>query len=97
MFDEQIGNDPIINLVDGWGARTEPDVLKLNELPKERLSEVAFLFGGVGDGKRSLYDGLDIPLIAVVYQDDMPLGPSRGCSTRMRHFLVPKSPYSVPT
>lgn len=59
-FNEQIGNDPIINLVDGWGARTEPDVLNFNEFPREQLSEVAFLFGGVGDGERLFYTGLGV-------------------------------------
>ncbi|KAI0357689.1 hypothetical protein OH77DRAFT_1502792 [Trametes cingulata] len=48
-----IGNDPIIDLLDGWGSRTDPDPLDLNKLPKNCLSEVAFLFGGVGDGRHA--------------------------------------------
>ncbi|KAI0366579.1 hypothetical protein BV20DRAFT_971757 [Pilatotrama ljubarskyi] len=50
-----IGTDPIINLMDGWGPNsTDPDPLELHELPEASLSELAFLFGGVGDGRHTL-------------------------------------------
>ncbi|OJT04030.1 hypothetical protein TRAPUB_5266 [Trametes pubescens] len=48
-----IGNDPVINLVEGWGSRTESDILDFNKLSRERLSQMAFLFGGVGDGRHA--------------------------------------------
>ncbi|KAI0366581.1 hypothetical protein BV20DRAFT_1124210 [Pilatotrama ljubarskyi] len=50
---DDIGNDPVIDLMDGWGARTDRDPLVLDQLPVDKLSEVAFLFGGVGDGRHA--------------------------------------------
>ncbi|KIJ65506.1 hypothetical protein HYDPIDRAFT_130715 [Hydnomerulius pinastri MD-312] len=47
-----IGHDPIKSLVDGWGPLADkPYPLKLNEIPKTDLSELSFLFGGVGDAR----------------------------------------------
>ncbi|KAI0357691.1 hypothetical protein OH77DRAFT_1435494 [Trametes cingulata] len=49
-----MGTDPIINLLEGWGSNsTDPDPLNLQELPDNVLSEVNFLFGGVGDGRHT--------------------------------------------
>lgn len=48
----QIGHDEPMSIVDDWGPglgeNKEP--LKLDKLPIPRLSSLAFLFGGVGDG-----------------------------------------------
>ena len=41
--------DQIINLLDGWGPGN-PDTFDIESLSLERVSEVAFMFGGVGDG-----------------------------------------------
>ena len=45
-----MGQDDIIDLTRGWGPRDKYP-LDLDTLPPNQLSEVAFLFGGVGDGE----------------------------------------------
>ncbi|TFK84368.1 hypothetical protein K466DRAFT_654782 [Polyporus arcularius HHB13444] len=47
-----IGHDPIIDLTAGW--LNHPHPLKIDALPRDKLSELAFLFGGVGDGRHVL-------------------------------------------
>jgi len=44
-----MGHDRIISLVDDWGPG-DPFPLGINGLPADKLSGIAFLFGGVGDG-----------------------------------------------
>ncbi|TFK84369.1 hypothetical protein K466DRAFT_527474 [Polyporus arcularius HHB13444] len=48
-----IGTDDIIDLTQGWGPH-DPHPLDLDKLPPEMLSELSFLFGGVGDGRHVL-------------------------------------------
>ncbi|KAI0657611.1 hypothetical protein C8Q70DRAFT_1055762 [Cubamyces menziesii] len=48
-----IGTDDVIDLMEGWGPG-EAYSLKLDRLPPERLSDIALLFGGVGDGRHAL-------------------------------------------
>ncbi|PIL28785.1 hypothetical protein GSI_08829 [Ganoderma sinense ZZ0214-1] len=48
-----MGQDEIIDLTRGWGPRDKYP-LDLLKLPESQLSEVAFLFGGVGDGRHVL-------------------------------------------
>ncbi|KAI9060061.1 hypothetical protein FKP32DRAFT_1656899 [Trametes sanguinea] len=48
----QLGTDEIIDLTSGWGP-LEAYPLHLDKLPTDHLSEVAFLFGGVGDGRHA--------------------------------------------
>lgn len=48
----QIGHDDPMSIIDDWGPqRAEKNPLKLSQLAPSRLSHLAFLFGGVGDGK----------------------------------------------
>ncbi|KAI0366567.1 hypothetical protein BV20DRAFT_1002228 [Pilatotrama ljubarskyi] len=49
-----IGHDPIIDLTAGWGSSEGGDPLRIDKMPTEKLSEVSFLFGGVGDGRHAL-------------------------------------------
>jgi hypothetical protein len=44
-----MGQDEMLSLFDDWGPR-DPYPLKMDTLSKSRLSELSFLFGGVGDG-----------------------------------------------
>ncbi|TBU53623.1 hypothetical protein BD310DRAFT_887493 [Dichomitus squalens] len=48
-----MGHDQVIDLVHGWGPQ-DAYPLYLDRLPADQLSEVAFLFGGVGDGRHVL-------------------------------------------
>ncbi|KAJ7041619.1 hypothetical protein C8F04DRAFT_994717 [Mycena alexandri] len=43
-----MGQDEMLSLFDDWGPR-DPYPLKINTLSKTRLSELSFLFGGIGD------------------------------------------------
>lgn len=43
------GGDKVIDLTKGWGPRY-PHPLNVDKLPDEELQNIAFLFGGVGDG-----------------------------------------------
>ncbi|KAI0724335.1 hypothetical protein C8T65DRAFT_733972 [Cerioporus squamosus] len=45
-----IGTDAVIDLTEGWDFQSSYP-LHVNKLPVDLLSEVAFLFGGVGDGR----------------------------------------------
>ena len=45
----QMGMDKIIDLVDGWGP-IHPDPLYINRMSPERLSNISFMLGGIGDG-----------------------------------------------
>ncbi|TFY67011.1 hypothetical protein EVG20_g4091 [Dentipellis fragilis] len=45
-----IGQDPPLSIIDFW-APAYPDRLDLKSLPKKSLSQLSFLFGGVGDGR----------------------------------------------
>ncbi|KAI0719792.1 hypothetical protein C8T65DRAFT_725210 [Cerioporus squamosus] len=45
-----IGTDDVSDLTEGWGPH-DPHPLVLDKVPPEMLSEVSFLFGGVGDGR----------------------------------------------
>ncbi|KAH9916972.1 uncharacterized protein BXZ73DRAFT_80940 [Epithele typhae] len=49
-----IGHDALIDLVDGWGPFAPQSPFKLDQLSLGQLSEIAFLFGGVGDGRHVL-------------------------------------------
>jgi hypothetical protein len=42
--------DDIMSMVDNWGP-DHPDPIKVQSLPSDRLSDLSFLIGGVGDGK----------------------------------------------
>ncbi len=46
----KIGTDAVIDLTEGWDFQSSYP-LHVNKLPLDRLSEIAFLFGGVGDGE----------------------------------------------
>ncbi|KAH8101280.1 hypothetical protein BXZ70DRAFT_935376 [Cristinia sonorae] len=49
-----IGHDHPLSIVDDWGDRghaSSKDPLKISHLPEEELSNLAFLFGGVGDAR----------------------------------------------
>ncbi|TCD63140.1 hypothetical protein EIP91_005899 [Steccherinum ochraceum] len=47
-----IGHDDPMSIVDDWGpGPDEKDSMNLNKLSTEQLSRLAFLFGGVGDGR----------------------------------------------
>ncbi|KAI1786363.1 hypothetical protein LXA43DRAFT_1034112 [Ganoderma leucocontextum] len=48
-----IGTDDIIDLTAGWG-NGYPYPLEISKLPPQRLSDLAFFFGGVGDGRHVL-------------------------------------------
>ncbi|KAJ7662858.1 hypothetical protein B0H17DRAFT_1257681 [Mycena rosella] len=48
-----IGQDEMLSLFDDWGPRDRYP-LKINTFSKTRLSELSFLFGGIGDA-RNLY------------------------------------------
>ena len=51
----QIGTDDIIDLTEGWSPR-DRFPLDFDKLSPNTLSQVSFLFGGVGDGQyRALY------------------------------------------
>ncbi|KAJ7173293.1 hypothetical protein C8R46DRAFT_945999 [Mycena filopes] len=45
-----MGQDEMLSLFDDWGPR-DPYPLKINTFSKARLSELSFLFGGVGDAR----------------------------------------------
>ncbi|KAF8210815.1 hypothetical protein K438DRAFT_1569292, partial [Mycena galopus ATCC 62051] len=45
-----MGQDEMLSLFHDWGPR-DPYPLKINTVPKARLSELSFLFGGVGDAR----------------------------------------------
>ncbi|TFK90199.1 hypothetical protein K466DRAFT_543778 [Polyporus arcularius HHB13444] len=45
-----IGTDAVIDLTEGWDFQSSYP-LHVNKLPLDRLSQIAFLFGGVGDGR----------------------------------------------
>ncbi|KAJ6520693.1 hypothetical protein DFH09DRAFT_1426866 [Mycena vulgaris] len=45
-----VGQDEMLSLFDDWGPR-DPYPLKTNTFSKQRLSELSFLFGGVGDAR----------------------------------------------
>ncbi|KII91875.1 hypothetical protein PLICRDRAFT_157310 [Plicaturopsis crispa FD-325 SS-3] len=47
-----IGQDQVMSLMDDWGPE-DPYPLPLNALPVERLSEISFLFGGIGDARHA--------------------------------------------
>ena len=49
-----MGTDPVINLLNGWGAQSDAFPLNLDDLSGERLSQVAFMYGGVSDGEDAL-------------------------------------------
>jgi hypothetical protein len=42
-----------MSMVDDWGP-DHPDPIKVRSLPNDRLAELSFLIGGVGDGKSNL-------------------------------------------
>ncbi|KAI0329760.1 hypothetical protein GY45DRAFT_1279063 [Cubamyces sp. BRFM 1775] len=50
-----IGHDPIIDLTAGYGSDSDRggDSLKISKLPREKLSDLSFMFGGVGDGRHA--------------------------------------------
>ncbi|KAH9903204.1 hypothetical protein C8Q73DRAFT_673716 [Cubamyces lactineus] len=50
-----IGHDPIIDLTAGYGSDSDRggDSLRINKLPQVRLSNLSFMFGGVGDGRHA--------------------------------------------
>ncbi|KAI0658112.1 hypothetical protein C8Q70DRAFT_201642 [Cubamyces menziesii] len=67
-----IGHDPIIDLTAGYGSDSDrgADSLRINKLPREKLSNLSFMFGGVGDGRHAFgtivglyeaYKGLPTP------------------------------------
>ncbi|KAJ7750682.1 hypothetical protein DFH07DRAFT_922529 [Mycena maculata] len=45
-----VGQDEMLSLFDDWGPR-DPYPLRISTLSKARLSELSFLFGGVGDAR----------------------------------------------
>lgn len=45
-----MGHDHIISLFQGWGP-DDPDPLMYKRMSTSQLSQIAFLFGGVGDGR----------------------------------------------
>ncbi|KAJ7500536.1 hypothetical protein B0H11DRAFT_1995698 [Mycena galericulata] len=47
-----IGQDEMLSLFDDWGPR-DPFPLRVNTLSKARLSELSFLFGGIGDARNA--------------------------------------------
>ncbi|TCD61538.1 hypothetical protein EIP91_008282 [Steccherinum ochraceum] len=53
-----MGMDNVISLLRGWEGYEEP--LPLKSLSKERLSNLSFLFGGVGDGRHVYTTVVDV-------------------------------------
>ena len=45
--------DEIMSMVDDWGP-DHPDPIKIQFLPNDRLGDLSFLIGGVGDGETDL-------------------------------------------
>ncbi|KAI0649800.1 hypothetical protein C8Q79DRAFT_923284 [Trametes meyenii] len=49
-----IGHDAVIDLTVGWGEDRGNDPLNINKFSLEKLSQISFLYGGVGDGRHAL-------------------------------------------
>lgn len=66
-----------MSIIDDWGPQPEEkNPMKLEKLSPSELSNLAFLFGGVGDGKHICLSSSSEFITSIFYQRDMSSAPS---------------------